>query len=429
MIARDFDAAARRDFDLVVVGGGIYGVSLLQEASRRGLSACLCEAADFGGGTSWNSLRIVHGGLRYLQTMDLRRFFQSVAARRRVAMQFPALVRPLKCLMPLYAQGMKRKSVMRVALLMNDALSSHRNRGLSSSVHLAGGRVLDVRETRRLFPGVRGDGLEGAASWCDYFMVSSERILIELLHDACRSGAVALNYAPVVEIVEKDGAVQGVLVQNALTGETHTVTGRIVVNCAGPRVRDLARGRGGDTERLFRPSLAFNLLLDTSLPVDCALAVAAPQAGAPMLFLVPKQGALLAGTMHLPRSAETTDAVPTDAEIAGFLALLNRAIPGLDVGPSNVRRVFAGLLPAAAPGSADLLKREVLEDHGKVGGPKGLYSVSGVKFTTANDVARQLLDMIKPDTNTAVEVTEMPLSPATAMLTDARAPGRRRRSG
>jgi glycerol-3-phosphate dehydrogenase len=209
-------------------------------------------------------------------------------------------------------------------------------------------------------------------------------------------------------------------VQNALTGETHTVTGRIVVNCAGPRVRDLARGRGGDTERLFRPSLAFNLLLDTSLPVDCALAVAAPQAGAPMLFLVPKQGALLAGTMHLPRSAETANAVPTDVEIAGFLALLNQAIPGLDVRPGNVRRVFAGLLPAAAPGSADLLKREVLEDHGKVGGPKGLYSVSGVKFTTANDVARQLLDMIKPDTNTAVEVVEMPLSPATAMLTDAR---------
>ena len=419
MISRDFSAAARRDFDLVIVGGGIYGASLLQEAARRGLSACLCEAADFGGETSWNSLRIVHGGLRYLQTMDLRRFLQSVAARRRVARQFPSLVKVLRCLMPLYGQGLKRASVMRMALLANDLLSAHRNAGLVGSARLPGGGILDAQAVRREFPQVRTDGLEGAAFWSDYFMVSSERILMELLHDACRHGAVALNYARVVEILGGDTGVQGVLVRNTLTGDAHTITGRAVVNCAGPRVRDLARGRGGDAERLFSPSLAFNLLLDKRLEVDCALAVAPPRANAPILFLVPKSGALLAGTMHLPRPAETTEAAPTDAEIVSFLELLNEAIPGLDVRLGNVRRVFSGLLPAAAPGSADLLKREILEDHGRVGGPKGLYSVSGVKFTTANDVAQQLLDMIGADTDPANEVAELPLSPATAMLTDA----------
>ena len=85
MIVRDPRRAADEEFDLVVVGGGIYGASLLREAARRGVSACLCEAQDFGGVTSQNSLRILHGGLRYLQTLDLRRFFQSVAARRSAA--------------------------------------------------------------------------------------------------------------------------------------------------------------------------------------------------------------------------------------------------------------------------------------------------------------------------------------------------------
>ena len=420
MIARDIAAAARREFDLVVVGGGIYGVSLLREAARRGLAACLCEAGDFGGGTSWNSLRIVHGGLRYLQTMDLQRFFQSVSARRRMARQFPTLIRPLDCLMPLYGQGMKRVSVMRIALLMNDVLSGHRNKGVAAAVRLPGGGVLDAAATRSRFPQVRAAGLEGAAYWSDHFMVSSERIVMESLRHACRAGAVAINYAPVLDIVGDGKVAQGVRVRDLVSGAEHTIAARAVVNCAGPQLRSLARGRGGDAERLFRPSLAFNIMLDLALPTDSAVAVAAPQPGAPVLFVVPQRGTLLAGTMHLPRRAETTVAVPTEAELAQFLALLNAAIPGLNAGLCNVRRVFAGLLPATAAGSNTLVKREVLLDHGKTGGLGRLYSVSGVKFTTAEDVARQTLAMMGVTDMAPEDVSDLPLSPATAVLTDGR---------
>lgn len=419
MIVRDLESVARREFDLVVVGGGIYGVSLLQEAARRGLSACLCEAADFGGRTSWSSLRIVHGGLRYLQTMDLARFFQSVAARRRVARQFPALVRPLECLMPLYGQGLKRVPVMRMALLANDLLSARRNQGLPEAARLPAGGVIDAVATRRRFPRVRADGLQGAACWSDYFMVSSERIVIELLRDACRHGAIALNYVPVVDLLSEGKVARGVRVRNALSGEVHTIAARAVVNCAGPQVRTLARGRGGDAERLFQPSLAFNLMLDVSLPCTSALAVAAPQPDAPILFLVPQRGTLLAGTMHLPRSADTTEAVPSEAELEHFLALLNEAIPGLDAHRRKVLRVFAGLLPATASGSSRLVTREVVQDHGRAGGLERLYSVSGVKFTTASDVARRTLALIGATGNTANEVVELPLSPATGLVTDA----------
>ena len=419
MIIREVDAVSRREFDLLVVGGGIYGVSLLREAARRGLNACLCEADDFGGSTSWNSLRIVHGGLRYLQTADFRRFFQSVAARRRVARQFPALVRPLNCLMPLYGEGMKRTSVMRVALLLNDVLSAHRNSGLPESVQLPGGRVLDADATRAAFPKVRDARLEGAATWCDYFMRSSERILIELLHDACRAGATALNYAPVQGLLAEGHVARGVRVLDRMTGRTHEITARAVVNCAGPQVRALAQGRGGDTEELFHPSVAFNLLLERTLPTRSALAVAAPEPGAPVLFVVPHETTLFAGTLHLPRPPQTTEAVVTEEEIAKYLAQLNAAIPGLDARLGHVRRVFAGLLPAKASGSNELVKREVLLDHGRTGGLQRLYSVSGVKFTTADDVARQVLAMIGMAGGTPPAAAELPISPATRMLIDA----------
>lgn len=418
MIVRDLDAASSREYDLVVVGGGIYGVSLLREAARRGLSACLCEAGDFGGGTTLNSLRIVHGGLRYLQTLDLRRFFQSVASRRQFARQYPSLVRPLPCLMPMYGQGMKRASVMRMALLMNDALSSHRNRGLRPALNLSAGGVIPADEVVRRFPGVRRDRLEGAATWSDYFMVSSERILMEQLRDACRRGATALNYAPVQQVIVKGGAVRGVVVQDGIGGRAARLAAPRVVNCAGPRVRELAGLAGADDESLFRPSLAFNLLLDVELPREHALAVAAPQPGAPILFLVPQEASVLAGTLHLPRPPGTTEAVPTEQEIGQYLDLLNAAIPGLGAGPQNVRRVFAGLLPAARPGSSELAKRELLLDHGRSGGPRNFFSVSGVKWTTASDVAARVLGLMELSRIPTRDDDALPLSPATPELVD-----------
>lgn len=419
MIVRDIQTAAAREFDLVVVGGGIYGASLLQEASLQGLSACLCEAGDLGGGTSWNSLRILHGGLRYLQSMNLGRFNQSVTARRQVAKRFPTLVSPLRCLMPLYGQGLKRLPVMRLALVANDLLGARRNDGLDPSVYLPKGEILDAAATHRAFPRVRTQGLKGAACWSDYFMVSSERILIESVKDACRHGAMALNYTRAEAVLSDNGKARGVRVRDVLTGEAHEIAGRVVVNCTGPRIRDLARSNGGDADRLFRPSLAFNLMLDIELPAEHAMAVAAPDAGAPTLFVVPQGRAVLAGTMHLPRPAETTEAVPTGHEVRGFLEMLNRAIPGLQARPEHIRHVFAGLLPATKAGNAELLKREVVKDHAQDGGLRGFYSISGVKFTTANYVARQVLSGIFPRPGADTQPSPVPLSPATPILTNA----------
>ena len=112
-ILRDPKAYTDEDYDLVVVGAGIQGAALFLEASRRGMRALVLDKGDFGGSTSWNSLRILHGGLRYLQTLDLPRFRQSVRARRWFFQAFPQLVRPLPCLMPLRGKGLKRNSVLR----------------------------------------------------------------------------------------------------------------------------------------------------------------------------------------------------------------------------------------------------------------------------------------------------------------------------
>jgi glycerol-3-phosphate dehydrogenase len=162
------------------------------------------------------------------------------------------------------------------------------------------------------------------------------------------------------------------------------------------------------------------LLLDLELPVSHALAIAAPHPAAPVLFVLPQGRALLAGTLHVPRPMGTTAAAPTAAEIDAYLDMLNQAIPGLGAALRHVRRVFAGLLPAAAEGSAELQKRETLLDHARIGGLSGAYSVSGVKYTTANDVAGQVLDLIGCRSAAMHTEAALPVSTATQVLSDAR---------
>jgi len=308
---------------------------------------------------------------------------------------------------------------MRLGLLASELLEPNRNKGLAGSVQLPAGRVLDAAATLREFPLVRTTGLEGAACWNDYYMLSSERILIELLRDACRHGAVALNYAPVFEVVIEGRSARGLRIRDRLSGQSYAIAARRIVNCAGPSLREFAQGRGGDAGRLFRPSLAFNLLLDLKLPANHALAVAAPRPDAPVLFLLPQAETLLAGTLHVSRPENTVEARPTEAEIERFLALLNEAVPALGASRDRVRRVFAGLLPAAEAGSADLARQATLFDHGALGGVQGLYSVSGVKFTTAGLVAREALALMGVAKGRDA-ISELPLSAATGLLTNAR---------
>ena len=183
--------AARRTHDLIIVGGGIYGVVLSLVAAERGMAPLLLERHDFGGQTSFSTLKILHGGLRYLQRADLVRFYESVAARRWFLEKFPGLARPLACLMPLYGNGLRHPFFLRPVLRLNDLLSCGRNRNLPEGSRLGPGKVIGRKEARLLFPAAEPRNLMGGAVWYDGFIPDSQRVLMEALRLACGAGATA----------------------------------------------------------------------------------------------------------------------------------------------------------------------------------------------------------------------------------------------
>ncbi len=397
VIKRDPEAAAARQYDLVIIGGGIYGVFLALEASGRQLNTLLIERHDFGSGTSFNSLRIIHGGLRYLQQFDIARLRVSVAERRWFCRHFPDLVQVLPCMMPLYGQGLKRLSTFRVALKLNDWLSRHRNESVAEHLQLGPGAVVDHAGTKQRFPLVREAGLQGSGIWQDVVMLNSERVLIELLRWSCSRGAAVLNYMECVDLEKRGGRVQCVKAVDHETGRMYTFQAGAVINSAGGQCRLLAKRFDRDVPGLFHKTLAFNLLLDHPFPGTSAIAVSPDEPGARTYFLVPWRGMIFAGTYHMVWDGPLEDFRPDERDIIQFIRDLNAAIPGLCLSRDNVIRVYAGLLPGIGPGKADMAHKSVFYDHGRKGGPAGLYTVSGVKYTTARDVAELTLNRIYPD--------------------------------
>lgn len=392
-LSRDLDAAEQDHYDVIVVGGGIHGVCLLYEASRRGLRGLLVERGDFGGETSWNSMRILHGGFRYLQSLDIRRYIESVRSRRWFMRMFPGLVEPLDCIMPLYGDGVKRPDAFRVAVAMNRRLIGFEGREMGEP-KLSPGAVLSASDVAQEWQQVPTVGLRGGGAWTDARMLSPERMLIHLLRVAVGRGCRALNYVSAEGLVTSDGSVRGIVAQDVETGRVLRLSADLVINAAGPSCKALAQQFGDARPDLFIPMRAFNLVVNRPPVSDSALAVSVRRPGAQTYFVVPWGDRVVVGTPQLPCEVNDFRSIPTLAEVTGFLEELNEAVPGLGAAIGDVSCVWSGLVPAPYAEATVASDRAQIVEHGRHGGPDGLISVSGVKFTTAPKLARRVFERI-----------------------------------
>jgi glycerol-3-phosphate dehydrogenase len=397
-LIRDPAVAASAPYELIVVGGGAHGAALALEAARRHLPVLLLERDDFGAATSSATHGILHGGLRYLQGLDLPRYHESVTERSWFLEHFPELCEPLPVLLVLDGSGLRRPAVFRMALALNDLLSSRRNARLSSSHRLLRGRVLSPGEVRARSPFPPAGPIAGGALWQDGRLRSPRRAIVEMLRWAVRCGAIVLNHVEAGRLLRDERGVAGVEAVDRETGDRLELRAPRVVNCAGPWCQELADRWDPARRDLFRPSLAFNLVLKRELPPSSALGFTATTPGFSTrgpekrnLFLWSGEGWTHIGTCHLPWTQGIgVPQVGVDV-VERFLSSVNESLPEAGFRLEEVVEVQCGYLPAAGPGAAATRHRDRILDHGRVGGIPGLYSVSGIKWTTARAVAERCL--------------------------------------
>lgn len=384
-------------YDLVVVGGGIYGACAAWEGALRGLRVALIEAGDFGCATSSNSLRTLHGGLRHLQRLDFRRMRESIRERREWLRLAPHLARPLRFVLPTRGQGLRGPFVMRTALWLNDLISADRNSGVREDRRLPRGAVLSAAAARAVLPGVNLDDCNGAAAWHDAVCLDTERLLFSVVSAAADAGAHVSNYVRATGLLAHHSRIRGVHARDELSGRELELRARFVINAAGPWVEDwLPAGAGRPQAPMFRASRAFNLLT-RALPFrdGVGLTVRAHGGSNATYFILPWNGYSLIGTRHLRCDPSTRSPDVMREEVVTFLSDLNTVLGSHRLAPADVRGVFAGLLPEEEDnaGTEVALERDPQVIDHQPAGLRGLVSIVGVKWTIAPAVAAQAVRM------------------------------------
>ncbi len=383
MRARDLDSLTGGVFDILVVGGGIYGLAIAREASLRGLRVALVERDDFAAATSFNHQKTAHGGLRSLQSGRIDRARESILERRTLARLAPRLLRPLPFIVGTYRSVVKNRLALAAAFRLDRWLGRRRNEGVEPELHLPPPRLSSRAATLKLFPGVRPDGLTGGAMWYDYQIVETSRLAIAFAEAADAHGARLANYVEALQPLKQAGAIAGMRVRDRLTGAELDVAARLTINAAGAHAGEIMRAFG--VTREFPLVKAMNLV--TSKRAS-DIALAAPARGGRMLTLVPWRGTALVGTGQSAEFKTAADASVSAAEVDAFIAEANEAFPALKLTRGDVQLVHRGIVPAerGRGGRPDLLSAPRILDHARDGSP-GAMTVVGVKYTTARAVA------------------------------------------
>jgi glycerol-3-phosphate dehydrogenase len=407
---RDLRALADSHFDLVVIGGGVFGAAAAWEAVQRGLSVALIERADFASYTSANSYKVVHGGIRYIQHGDVYRIRQSAGERSAFLRIAPHLVRPLPIAIPTYGYGMKGKAALRVGVGAYDLLTVDRNRGIDDPERrIPFGKGLSKRDTLDLFPNLQAGGLTGSVIFNDGQMLNPPRLVLAFVQSAVEAGAVAANYVEATGLIRDGDKVTGVLATDVFSDADFAIKAKIVLNAAGPYAegfvnKALNKARL-DATGVYSRDACFVInrrLFDHDVALAAQGQTHDPDAmisrGNRHLFIAPWRDYTLIGTWHVVWKKDPAAIRVEDDELQSFLDEVQAGYPGLDLTLDDVGIWNCGLVPFGEneEGATHLRygHRSSLIDHGKEDGAENLLTLIGVRFTTGRYEAQKAIDII-----------------------------------
>lgn len=405
---RNPEAIRGQQFDVAVIGGGAFGACAAREAALRGYSVVLLEANDFASGTSANSFKFVHGGIRYLQHLDLPRLRASCAERSALLRIAPHLVRPKPVAMPTYGHGRNGKAFLGAGFLAYDALTLGRNRGIRDRTrHVPRASFMSRGEVLRRFDGIDRQGLTGAAVFSDAQMYHPPRLVLAFVQSAVARGAVALNYVEARTLIRGGDSINGIIACDRLTGEEFEIGSRVVINAAGPwSERLLQNGHALTIPNAGVYSRDTCFIIDGAPEPEYALAVQGRSVdrgqrigrGARHLFVVPWRGRRLVGVWHIVYRKGPDMIEVTEREMERLLEEFNSSLASMSVKREDIRLVNAGLVPFGdsdeTGAQLEFGKRSHLVDSAAVHGLDGLVTLIGVRHTMARGDASKALDIV-----------------------------------
>jgi glycerol-3-phosphate dehydrogenase len=408
MIARAdaVTALAAEEFDVVVVGGGITGAGVALDAATRGYSVALVERHDYASGTSSRSSKLVHGGLRYLQNFDLGLVREALIERQIMVGLAPHLVKPLPLIVPAF-DGARPDRMMGMGLNLYDVMSVDRLRSplrrrgrererdpdATTSWSPDRHRVVDAGEVAEGLPALAAR--EPTSGYLFYdCQTDDSRLVLTVLAEAERFGAVCANGLLVTELVEHEGRATGVRVTDDATGEAFVVRAANVVNATGVWADRLRPEELHDVAEVpvIRPSRGTHVTFRREdLPLNAGAIV--PAGGGRFIFALPWLGGSLVGTTDTDYDATDLDHVkPADDDLEYLLDAVNEFF-ATELTQTDITGAFAGVRPlissADAGKSVDISRKAELYETAS-----GMVTITGGKLTTWRRMAKMAVDRL-----------------------------------
>ncbi len=403
-------ALAAEEFDVVVVGGGITGAGVALDAATRGYSVALVERHDFASGTSSRSSKLVHGGLRYLQNFDLGLVREALIERQIMVGLAPHLVKPLPLIVPAF-DGARPDRMMGMGLNLYDVMSvdklrsplRRRGRNHAGDANEAAAattswspdrhRIIDAGEVAEGLPALAAR--EPTSGYLFYdCQTDDSRLVLTVLGEAERFGAVCANGLLVTELVEEGGRARGVRVTDSASGESFVVRAQNVVNATGvwaDRLRPEELHNEAEVP-IIRPSRGTHVTFRREdLPLNVGAIV--PAGGGRFIFALPWLGGSLVGTTDTDYDATDLDHVrPADDDVEYLLDAVN-AFFATELTASDITGAFAGVRPlissADAGKSVDISRKAELYETSS-----GMVTITGGKLTTWRRMAKMAVDRL-----------------------------------
>ncbi|CAH0522142.1 unnamed protein product [Peronospora belbahrii] len=389
--AVQLDRLQKEHFDVLIIGGGATGSGCALDAATRGLNTAVVEASDFAAGTSGRSTKLIHGGIRYLETSFLKLDYaafklvnEALEERAFFLSAAPYMNRPLPIMIPLYKWW--EVPYMWVGAKAYDIVAGNKR-------FVPGSYYINAEEAMFQFPMLRKEGLKGAVVYYDGQM-NDTRMNVSIALTATQNGATVANYVKVVHLLKDDeGKVRGAHVKDTLTGEEWDIVAHAVVNATGPFTDSIRQMDDPKKENICVPAAGVHTVLpDHFSPNRMGLIVPKTSDGR-VLFFLPWENGTLAGTTD-SQSEITMLPSPTNEETDFIINEANRYL-SKDVSRSDIKSAWSGIRPLVkdprhAGGSTAKISREHVVEVSE----SNLVTIAGGKWTTYRRMAQDAIDKL-----------------------------------
>jgi glycerol-3-phosphate dehydrogenase len=424
---RNIAQLENKEYDLIVIGGGIFGACAAWDAVLRGLDVALIEKDDFCQGTSAHHFKMIHGGMRYLQHLDLRRVRESSRERSISLKTAPHLTAPLPILIPTYGHGMRGKEILRTGLLLYELITCDRNKDITDpGRYVPKSYALTKHQMLKAYPGIKVKNLTGGVVFYDGQIYNPPRLVVSYIRSAVNEGLVAANYVNAIDYIVGNNKIRGVIAQDRMSGEHLEIRSKFVLNAAGPWAHRL-------NERIFKkppktiPSFSRDLVMVVPkiLSKKYAFAHVAESRdkdalfdrGGRHIFIVPWRGYSLIGVWHQVFNKAPEEITVSRSELQQFLDEVNHVYQNVDLTIDDISFINTGLIlfgtemDQGGKTNHSFGKRSMIVDHFKQDNLEGLITMIGVRATIARLDAQKTLDLISARINKKTKISNTEKTP------------------